>query len=316
MGSDIQDQRLLFKVARAYYEDNLTQKQIGGRFGLSRVKVSRMLSRAKRSKIVQISITPPHSSNVDLERKIEDKYDLKEAVIITPVSKEADMIVSELGLAGAQYLHRCLQGNEAIAISWGNTLLAVVDALPAANLPHVRVVQIIGGLGELEANVHGAELTRRMAETLGARPRLLHAPGIVKNKTVRDALVNDPQVSGTLKLAASAEIALVGIGAFRKGSTLSNTRILTKIQMQSLKKANAAGDIALRFFDGNGAVVRTAIDSRIIGLEIDTVKKIPRVIGVAGGKNKIEVIRAALRNKLINVLITDNQVASGLLKNK
>ena len=234
MGSDNQDHRLLYKVAKAYYEDNLTQQQIGARFGLSRVKVSRMLSRAKQSKIVQISITPPLSSNVDLEREIESKYNLKEAVVITPTHYETDTIVSELGLAGAQYLLRCLQESEVIAISWGNTLLAVVDALPAANFPRARVVQIIGGLGELEAKVHGAELTRRMAQTIGALPRLLHAPGIVKNQNVRDALVNDPQVSGTLKLAASADIALVGIGAFRKDSTLSNTRILTQTQTQVL----------------------------------------------------------------------------------
>ncbi|MBN2315577.1 MAG: sugar-binding transcriptional regulator [Sedimentisphaerales bacterium] len=316
MGSDNQDHRLLYKVAKAYYEDNLTQQQIGGRFGLSRVKISRMLSRAKQSRIVQISITPPLSSNVDLERKIESKYGLKEAVIITPTRYETDTVVSELGLAGAQYLLRCLQGSEVIAISWGNTLLAVVDALPAENLPRVRVVQIIGGLGELEAKFHGAELTRRMAQTIGARPRLLHAPGIVKKQNVRNALVNDPQVSGTLKLAASADIALVGIGAFHADSTLSNTRILTKTQTQALDKSGATGDIALRFFDENGDKVKTAIDSRIVGLGIDAIKKIPRVIGVAGGKNKTEVIRAAIRGKLINVLITDEQVAISLLKDE
>ncbi len=314
MGSDIQDQRLLYKVAKAYYADNLTQQQIGRRFGLSRIKISRMLARARSSGIVQISITPPQSFNVDLERKIEATYGLEKAVVITPSGYETDTIVSELGPVAAQYLLRCLQDNEIVAISWGNTLLSVVDSLPAANFPRARVVQIIGGLGELEANVHGAELTRRMAQALGARPRMLHAPGIVKSKSVRDALVNDPQVSGTLKLAAGADVALVGIGAFRKGSTLSNTRILTKAQTQPLRAAGAVGDIALQFFDGNGAKVKTAMDTRIVGLGIDAIKKIPRVIGVAGGSSKIDVIRAALLGKLINVLITDDQAASGLLK--
>ena len=101
-------------------------------------------------------------------------------------------------------------------------------------------------------------------------------------------------------------IALVGIGAFRKGSTLSNTRILTKAQTQALKEADAAGDIALRFFGGKGAKIRTAIDSRIVGLGIDAIKEIPRVIGAAGGRSKIEVIRATILGKLINVLITDD----------
>lgn len=35
--------KLLYKLAKAYYEDQLTQAQIGKRFGLSRIKVSRLL---------------------------------------------------------------------------------------------------------------------------------------------------------------------------------------------------------------------------------------------------------------------------------
>lgn len=314
MGSDIQDQRLLYKVAKAYYEDNLTQQQIGGRFGLSRVKVSRMLSKARSSRIVQISINPPQSSNADLEREVEAKYGLKEAVIITPSTNDSYVIVSELGPVAARYLLRCLEGREIVAISWGNTLLSVVDSLPAVNLPNVRVAQIIGGLGEVEAEVHGAELTRRTAQALGARPRLLHAPGIVKNKSVRDALVNDPQVSGTLELAAKADIALLGIGAFRKGSTLLNTRILSRSQIQALKAAGAVGDIALQFFDKNGTKIKSAIDAQIISLGIDAIRKIPRVIGVAGGSDKTDVIRATLLGRLINVLITDDSVAADLLR--
>lgn len=142
MGSDIQDQRLLYKVAKAYYEDNLTQQQIGGRFGLSRVKVSRMLSKARSSRIVQISINPPQSSNADLEREVEAKYGLKEAVIITPSTYDSYVIVSELGPVAARYLLRCLESREIVAISWGNTLLSVVDSLPAVNLPNVRVAQM------------------------------------------------------------------------------------------------------------------------------------------------------------------------------
>jgi DNA-binding transcriptional regulator LsrR (DeoR family) len=315
MASDIQNQKLLYKVAKAYYEDNLTQQQIGGRLGLSRVKISRMLSRARESKIVQITIPPLQSSNADLEREIEAKYKIKEAVVITPSSRDTDTIISELGPVTAQYLLHRLENSYIVAISWGNTLLSVVNSLPAANFPDVRVAQIIGGLGELEAEVHGAELTRRTAQILGARPRLLHAPGIVKNKSVCDALVNDPQVSGTLKLAANADIALVGIGAFRKGSTLFNTRILPKTNIQALKATGAVGDIALQFFDKDGIKIKSAINKQIIGLDIDSIKKIPRVIGVAGGADKIDVIRAALLGRLINVLITDDTIAANLLKN-
>ncbi|MBV5336696.1 MAG: sugar-binding transcriptional regulator, partial [Deltaproteobacteria bacterium] len=56
------------------------------------------------------------------------------------------------------------------------------------------------------------------------------------------------------------------------------------------------------------------LNDRIIGIELDQLLKIPRVVGVAGGANKIEPIRAAMRGKLIDVLITDQATAEALAK--
>ena len=53
------DATLLYKIATAYYEDGLTQDQIGKRFGLSRIKVSRLLQQARQSRVVQITIVAP-----------------------------------------------------------------------------------------------------------------------------------------------------------------------------------------------------------------------------------------------------------------
>ena len=71
MQRDQDTQKLLHKVAKAYYEDGLTQRVIGQRFGLSRIKVSRLLSQAREERIVQITINTPPALNVDLERQLE-----------------------------------------------------------------------------------------------------------------------------------------------------------------------------------------------------------------------------------------------------
>jgi len=314
MATDTEFSRLLHKVARAYYDDGLTQQQIGERFGLSRVKVSRLLRSAREEKIVQITIAPPQSSNAQIEQQLEQKYGLKEALVVTPSSYAPATLVSELGPVAAACLTRGLQGNEVVAVSWGTAVLAVVDALQPASLPEVRVVQLIGGLGELEAKTHGADLVRRMAQALGAKPRLIHAPGIVKDKTVRDALVMDAQVSDTLELAGRADVALVGLGVLAPDSTLlAGGNTLTAAEVGELRAAGVVGDIALQFFDRAGGKVAHPIHERIVGTSLETIKGIPRVIGVAGGKEKVAVIRAALCGGLINVLVTDDQAASELL---
>jgi DNA-binding transcriptional regulator LsrR (DeoR family) len=306
--------KLMYKIAKAYYEDGLTQQEIARRFGLSRIKVSRLLNRARREKIVQITIQPVQVSNADLERRLEGAFDLQEAVIATCTEDTDEAVVNDLGPAAAQTLIRCLQGQETVGISWGRSLLSAVNALPKVNLPDVRIVQLVGGLGELDAQTHGAELARRVADTFGARLRLLHAPGLVKNKSVRDALVMDPQVCDTLELARRADIALVGIGVLTPGSTLTQAGILNEEETADLRERGMVGDIAMRFFDGEGVLIKAKADKRIISTELDDLRRIRRVIAVAGGKHKREAIRAVLRGRLVDVLVTDQFTARDLLE--
>jgi DNA-binding transcriptional regulator LsrR (DeoR family) len=314
MANDLEFKRLLYKIAKAYYDDGLTQQQISERLGLSRVRVSRLLRAARDERIVQITISPLQESNAEVERRLEEAYGLKEAIVVTCSGRDTATVVSQLGPVAAACLTRCLQGNEVVALSWGTAVLAVVNALPPMDLPNVRVVQLLGGLGELEAETHGAELARRMAQALGAKPRLIHAPGIVKDKVVRDALVMDPQVADTLELAGRADVALVGIGIFEPDSTLlAGGNTLTQDEVLDLKAHGVVGDIALQFFDAGGRKVDHPIDDRIVGTGIEKIKAIPRVVGVAGGIEKTPAIQAALRGGLIDVLVTDDRTAERLL---
>ncbi len=314
MVTDETKTRLLYKVAKAYYEDGLTYEQIGSRFGFSRMKVARLLEQAKDEKIVQIIIAPPPADlNTELERQLEAKYGLDEAVIVSPPSYDQAAIVQELGPAAANYLLRHLQGDEVIGLAWGNAMLSVVNALPIANWAEMKVVSTTGGLGRLESETYGADLVRRMAQAFGAKPHIIMAPGIVNNRMTRDALLADPQISEALALAAKADIILVGIGKPTVNSILRQSG-LTELEINQLQDNGAVGDIVFRFFDANGQPIDHEINDRIIGLNLDQLKGIPRVIGVAGGLEKLDVIRAALRGKLIKVLVTDDKTVFHLLK--
>jgi len=316
MTTDPDVRKLLYKVATAYYEDGLTQRQIGERLGISRIKVSRLLQQARDEKVVQITIVPPQGSSVDLERALEAKYGLLEVVVVTPYGyKDAEMAPS-LGAAAAECLERCLDGDEVVGLSWGTTLRAVIDALPMKYWPGMTVIQILGGLGNPGAEIHGSDLARRLAQSFGAKLRLMPAPGVVKSELVRDALVEDPQIGGTLELAETADVALLGIGIPLHGSVVQHSGILSREEIIHFMEDGAVGDIALRFFDSQGRAMEHEVNNRTIGLTIPQIQKIPRRIGVAGGEKKHDVIRAALKGKLINVLVTDDQTALHLLAEK
>ena len=251
------DATLLYKIAKAYYEDGLTQDQIGRRFGVSRIRVSRLLQQARQSRVVQITITPPPDSLGDLERALEKAFDLDEVVVVSQGSDRANDVVARLGYATANYLARCLNDQRVVSISWGTTLLAVIEALTPQNFPDLRIVQMLGGLGRVDAETYGADLTLRMAQTLGAKMRLPPAPGIVSSKLVRDALLLDVNIADTLELAARADLALVGIGAPQPGAVVLQAGILTEAELRELHSLGAVGDIALRFFDADGRPIDT-----------------------------------------------------------
>ena len=307
--------RLLYRIAQAYYFDGLTQQQIAKRFGLSRPKVSRLLQKARDAEIVNITLVPPTSGMADLERELEGKYGLEEMVIVS-VSEPQNLtsVARELGPAAAECLVRRISGKEVVGIAWGTTILALVDALPFKSWPEVTIVQIMGGLGPVDELEHSTELARSMAQRFNARLRLVPAPGIVSTREAAQVLKSDKWIAETLALAAKADIALVGLGVpVPDAILLRDGSIITQKDLELLKEAGAVGDIALRYIDVYGRPLNVEINERIIGLTLEQIGNIPLVIGVAGGAAKYEMIRAALRGKILDVLVTDHATAQALL---
>jgi DNA-binding transcriptional regulator LsrR (DeoR family) len=310
--------RLLYRVAQAYYVDGLTQKQIANRFGLSRPKVSRLLQKGRDNGIINITLLPPPNGMADLEHKLEHRFGLQEAVVV-PVSDPTrhPTVVRELGPSAAECLLRCISGDEVVATAWGTSILAMANALPYRSWPNVTIVQLLGGLGPADTLEHSAELTQHLARKLGAKLRLLPAPGIVASREMAQALKSDGQISTVLNLAAKADVALVGLGVPIEDSIVLRTAtILTPADLERLQELGAVGDIALRYMDKDGTPIDLEITERIIGLTLEQISEIPRVIGIAGGMAKHKMIRAALRGNILDVLVTDLSTAEALLANE
>lgn len=307
MEKEVDRKRLLYKVAKAYYHDDETQQAVAERFGLSRVKVCRLLKQAREDGVVTIGIRSPAVEAQDLERRLEDRYGLQEAI----VSDGADGAV---GGDAAAYFRRIACDGLTVALSWGNSLLTFVNALDGMDDHGIRAVQLLGGLGDADADVHGAELTRRLAQRLGTKPRLLQSPGIVASRELRAALVSDPQIAETLELARCSDVAFLGIGALDCESLLRSGSIIDGAELDRLTSAGAVGDLALNFFDSSGAPVPSSADGRVIGLSLDEIRAIPRTVAVAWGRRKAAALRGALLGRLISVLVTDAEAAAVLLE--
>jgi DNA-binding transcriptional regulator LsrR (DeoR family) len=307
--------RLLSKVSRLYYEQNLTQYEISKRLHLSRPKVSRLLHQAQEEGVVKITVHSPPGVYGDLEDQLEKRFHLQEAVIAEVANPDSQNSVShELGVAAAGYFQNTIQDKDIIGLAWGSTLSAMVNTIQPMVVKDAHVVQMIGGLGMPESEVHATSLVRQMTQLLNSKLTLLNAPGIIDNLNVKEVILSANYMQEVLSLFSQINVAYVGIGAPTKDSVvMRDGAIMSQADLDALLRNGAVGDIVLRYFDIEGQPVITELDARVIGISLEQLKKIPHVVGVAGGPQKHEVVWAALKGGFVDVLITDEQTARFVL---
>jgi len=68
------------------------------------------------------------------------------------------------------------------------------------------------------------------------------------------------------------------------------------------------------YFDIQGRVIDFPGNQRRIARSLEDLKKIPFVVGIAGGLDKTQAILGALRGGLVNALVVDKITAERLLK--
>jgi DNA-binding transcriptional regulator LsrR (DeoR family) len=177
-----------------------------------------------------------------------------------------------------------------------------------------EVVQVIGGVGSSAAQAYATRLAERLALLTGADAVFLPAPGLVASKAARAGLLEDPAIRDVLGRYADLTMVLAGIGSLEPSPLLRESgNAIANVDREMLRKANAVGDVCLHFFDERGKAVRSKLDDRVLGIDVATLRSVPRVVGVAGGERKYTAIRAALLGGWLDVLVTDLGTAEGLL---
>lgn len=303
---------ILAMVANLYYNSEMTQNQIAERLYTSRSKVSRMLKEARELGIVEIYIKEPWERNLAYEQKFKEIFSLKNIRIIMRKDYDKEKTQALISEAAAYYLDSVVKPNMVVGISWGNTLYNIVKYIAANNHKNIpiTVVPIMGAANINSPEKDGLDLAKDLASAYGGKYQYIYAPLFVKSKEIKESLVQDDSIQNTLNLAKKADVILTSIGSITHKSW---SNFLSEKTLKLLENKGVVGHIGGHFFDMRGKELETSLAERMIGVEVEDLKKCRETVCVALGEGKAEAVLGALRGNYIQTLIMDDQCAEKIL---
>ena len=301
---DEQTYALATKAAWYYYMEDNTQAQIAEVMGVSRAKVIRLLEEARAQGIVQFSFRKNDSQRVSAEQLLIDRFGLKDAFVV-PTPLDSSAINQSIAQGAAHYVSDHLREDGYLNIGYGDTVSRMLGFLAKNREESLNVVSLTGGVSYYLPSVGTTAYSMHLF--------LTPSPLVVSSRQVRDALLDEKSLQDVSTMTEYADMSVVGIGAAVEGATVLRNGILNEGELTVLKMQGAVGDVLNHFMDKDGNLIQTEIEDRVSSTDLDKLRQLKNVVGVAGGKDKVTAIKAVLNGGYLNVLITDSDTAAELL---
>jgi lsr operon transcriptional repressor len=295
---------LVRKTAWYYYMENYTQQQISQMMGVSRAKVIRLLEGAREQGVIQFVFRQEDTEHMYVERSLIERFGLDDVFVIPTPDGISDLRDS-IARAAALYVSDHLKADGFLNIGYGDTVGMLLNHLANTHRSKLNIVSLTGGV-----SYYLPKITSNIFET---KLFLTPSPLVVSSSGLRNALLDEPSIKEVYRMTEFADMSIVGIGATEDDATVLRNGILSKSELALLKMQGAVGDVLNHFYDEDGELVDSSIESRIISTSLETLQSMRNVVGVAAGPEKVQAIYAALKHGYLNVLITDGKTAHSLL---
>lgn len=298
------------RIAWLYHMEGLTQDDIARILGLNRSRVLRILSSARSSGIVEVNVTSPLSNCVRLERSLERRFRLEQAIVV-PRPQNARDTSALLGSVLGAFITANLREGLKIGLGWGRTLSASLPSIPQQSVAGVSVTSMLGGLTRV-SGANPSEFAWRLADRLSAECYLMAAPVFAPDPRTREALLSHPGIQEVFTRARQLDMAIISAGELSPFSTITDYLLLEPDEIGALEQQGVVGDVLCRFIDIDGHVLDHPLNRRVVAVDpLDLHAARQRVL-VSGGWQKYAVIRGAMKLLRPHVLITDELVAERL----
>jgi deoxyribonucleoside regulator len=307
----------LSNVALLYYGEGLTQSDIAKRMKVSRATVVNMLRESRALGIVDIRVDGRHLTGSDLARRLCDAFGLED-VYVAQIAAAGSSVprveaLSQVARVAATAILNIIDAGDRVGVAWGETIMAVANALPRNPVPDVQVCQLIGSM--VSSRVPASEqCTIQIAERLDAAAcYTLHAPGLVSSGNLAEILRSEPAIAAQLARLGKLDLTVASIGHVGADTHLAAAGMASEQELQAARAAGAVGILCCRYLDAEGQEIDLPPQDRLIAASLaDLLAARKRFLVVCGEDRKLATV-AALKAGLVTHLCVDQALAQALL---
>lgn len=315
------ENQLMARAAWLYYNAGFNQEETSKRMGLTRARVNKLLSLARQSGLVSISINERDIGLLAEEEAIRAAFNL-EFCITTPLlglDRDPNPTIEALtfnmvGAAAAQFLRELIANkpDAIIGTGWGRTMYQVSRNMSGLAAPKAKFVSLMGSLTS-NSSFNTFEVVHAFAQVTGAEGYFLPAPFIADSPEDREVFLAQRGISNIIELGAKADLALVSVGELSETSLLRTQSMITDAELQSLRQAGAVADTNGVFFNEKGSLVPHEVNERAIALSFEDLSNL-NILLLSAGRKKVAATRAVLKSGAVRGLIIDGDSAKELYR--
>jgi len=306
----------VLRAAEMYYLEQKTMDTIAEALGVSRATVSRMISEARTSGLVEITVHRDRRAAATLERLIAERYHVDVTVVAPPeYATDTDRLRHAAAQAGT-VLRASLAPDLSIAVAWGATVATMARSLSPGVVPGLQIIQMSGAGNTFSSGAeYAAGTLGRFGAAFGARVHHFPVPAFFDKASAREALWNERSVQRILRLQERANLAVFSVSALdaRIPGHLYRAGYLQRDDLRELLDRGVVGELGTVFLRADGSTDSIQLNARSTGLPIETLKRIRRRLCVAVGAAKAPIIQAALCAGAITDLVVDDEAAELLV---
>lgn len=298
------------QAARLYYYDGRSKVQIAEQLGVTRFKVARLLELARSSGMVRITVVGAGTLDLDLSERLCGRFGLRHAVVVHTTHRDDAQTRDQIGAVAADLLTEITTPEDVLGIGWARVVLAMAAKL--RGLRARRVVQLTGALTRPDVEPSSVDIVRSIARDAQAESSVFYAPMVVSDQGAADALFRQEQVAAAVARFDTVTKAVVGVGGWNPpGSTLYDA--LTDVEQARMRRSDVQADLSGVLLNAQGQAIETPLSRRIIAISAPQLRRIPEVIGIAYGLEKVPAAAAGIRGGYLDALVTHTDFAQQLL---